>query len=56
MSDVYVYPHSRTNDRVLAADYAGPVDVWDIDKTYLESEFERFRDHQDEASRAEVCA
>jgi hypothetical protein len=34
----------RTNDRPLPPDYSGPVDIWDIDKTYLLTEFERLRD------------
>lgn len=38
------YPIERTNERVLPADYRGPIDIWDIDKTYLESEFESIRD------------
>jgi hypothetical protein len=40
----YRYPHVRTNDRPLPPDFRGPVDIWDIDKTYLETEFERWRD------------
>lgn len=43
MSD-YVFPHLRTSERNLPADYRGAIDVWDIDKTYLESEFETWRD------------
>lgn len=34
------FPLERSNERELPAGYAGPVDVWDIDKTYLETEFE----------------
>jgi hypothetical protein len=44
LSAGYHFPLERTNDRALPPDYAGPIDVWDIDKTYLESEFESFRD------------
>ncbi len=40
----YRYPLARTNDRPLPPDFCGPIDVWDIDKTYLETEFERWRD------------
>jgi hypothetical protein len=40
----YRYPHVRTNNRPLPPGYCGPVDIWDIDKTYLESEFDRLRD------------
>ena len=44
MSSEYRFPLERTNDRSLPPEYVGPVDVWDIDKTYLESEFERLLD------------
>jgi hypothetical protein len=40
----YVFPHVRTSERAIPDSYRGPVDVWDIDKTYLESEFENWRD------------
>ncbi|MEO1234782.1 MAG: hypothetical protein AAFZ18_38405, partial [Myxococcota bacterium] len=33
----------RSNDRTLAPDYRGPVFVWDIDKTYLETRFSSAR-------------
>jgi hypothetical protein len=33
----------RSNDRVLPPDYTGDVLVWDIDKTYLETDFGSFR-------------
>jgi hypothetical protein len=33
----------RTNDRVLPADYAGDVLIWDIDKTYLDTRFSSWR-------------
>jgi hypothetical protein len=33
----------RTNDRRLAADFAGDVLVWDIDKTYLDTHFSSWR-------------
>jgi hypothetical protein len=35
-----LYPLERTNDRALPPDYVGPIDVWDIDKTYLVSDIE----------------
>jgi hypothetical protein len=38
------YPLFRTNDRPLPADYAGPVYVWDIDNTYLITEWSSIRD------------
>ena len=34
----------RTHSGVLAPSYTGPIDVWDIDKTYLDTHFERLRD------------
>jgi hypothetical protein len=37
------YPLDRTNQRRLAADYAGPVVVCDIDKTYLATNFSTLR-------------
>ncbi len=40
----YRFPLERTNDRELPPDYGGPIDVWDIDKTYLESRFEKWTD------------
>lgn len=33
------YPLLRINERVLPADYEGPVFVWDVDKTYLDTDF-----------------
>jgi hypothetical protein len=33
----------QTNDRRLPADYRGPVLVWDIDKTYLDTHFSTWR-------------
>lgn len=39
----YSYPLDRTNDRSFASAYAGPVYVWDIDKTYLASEIDSIR-------------
>lgn len=33
------YPMARSNHRTLPADYQGPVFVWDIDKTYLDTHF-----------------
>lgn len=40
----YAFPMERVNHRAIATDYAGPIDVWDIDKTYLETEFESILD------------
>lgn len=37
------YPLSVGNDRVLPPEYAGPVFVWDIDKTYLSTAFSSWR-------------
>ncbi len=39
----YVYPLDRTQERVYAADFEGDVYVWDIDKTYLASEFDSLK-------------
>ncbi len=39
----YAYPLERSNDRHLDGDYDGPLFVWDIDKTYLVSEFDSFK-------------
>lgn len=36
MSD---YPLLQINDRTLPSDYHGPVFVWDVDKTYLDTDF-----------------
>ncbi len=33
------YPILYVNERDLAPDYAGPVFVWDVDKTYLDTDF-----------------
>lgn len=33
------YPLFQTNDRILPSDYRGPVFVWDVDKTYLDTDF-----------------
>ena len=33
------YPLAVFNDRDLPRDYAGPVFVWDVDKTYLSTRF-----------------
>ena len=38
------YPLVRLCHRTLEPDYEGPVFVWDIDKTYLDTRFERLRD------------
>lgn len=40
----YRFPMARVNNRVLPPEYSGPIDVCDIDKTYLESEFENWKD------------
>jgi hypothetical protein len=42
-SAVGTYPLDRTNQRRLASDFAGPVVVCDIDKTYLATNFETLR-------------
>ena len=42
--DGFRYPLYRRNDRQLAPDYAGPLYVWDIDNTYLQSEYSTLRD------------
>jgi len=34
----------RTEHRPLDPDYDGPVFIWDIDKTYLETQFSKFKD------------
>jgi hypothetical protein len=36
----YVYPLERRNDRIFPPGYSGIIYVWDIDKTYLESDFD----------------
>lgn len=33
------YPLLQINERSLPSDYAGPVFVWDVDKTYLDTDF-----------------
>jgi hypothetical protein len=38
------YPMVRLCHRTLEPSYEGPVFVWDIDKTYLDTRFERLRD------------
>ncbi len=40
----YSYPLFRRNDRALDAEYTGPLYVWDIDNTYLISEYKSLRD------------
>ncbi|MEZ6183717.1 MAG: phosphatase domain-containing protein [Planctomycetota bacterium] len=40
----YAYPLWRRNDRPLAMDWTGPLYVFDIDNTYLLSEWTSFRD------------
>ncbi|MCC6624793.1 MAG: hypothetical protein IT385_26320 [Deltaproteobacteria bacterium] len=39
----YSYPLDRTNDRHFPDGWAGPVYVWDIDKTYLATEIHNLR-------------
>lgn len=39
----YVYPLERTNERTYPPDFEGDIFVWDIDKTYLATEFETMR-------------
>jgi hypothetical protein len=34
------YPMARSNHRTLSQGYQGPVFIWDIDKTYLDTQFE----------------
>ena len=40
----YRYPLFRRNDRLLPPDWSGPVYVWDIDNTYLRTEYANLRD------------
>jgi len=42
--DGYAYPLRRRNDRELPADWRGTIYVWDIDNTYLLTEWASFRD------------
>lgn len=42
--DGYHYPLFRRNDRTLDPGYHGPLYVWDIDNTYLLTDYERLRD------------
>jgi hypothetical protein len=42
--DGYGYPLYRKNDRILAADWSGPIYIWDIDNTYLVTEWSGLRD------------
>lgn len=37
------YPIDWTDERGLPPDYRGPIDVWDVDKTYLQSDIESVR-------------
>lgn len=39
----FPYPMLRIMERELSPDYAGPVFVWDIDKTYLETRFSQLK-------------
>ncbi|MGM0577100.1 MAG: hypothetical protein ACQEXJ_15350 [Myxococcota bacterium] len=39
----YSYPLERTQDRVYPEDFEGDVYIWDIDKTYLSTEFDSLR-------------
>lgn len=36
---MYDYPLVRINERALPSDYDGPVFIWDVDKTYLDTDF-----------------
>ncbi len=40
----YRYPLYRRNDRPLPAEWTGPIYVWDIDNTYLHTEYAGLRD------------
>lgn len=42
--DGYRYPLYRKNDRALPADWDGPIYIWDIDNTYLVTEWSGLRD------------
>lgn len=42
--DGYGYPLYRKNDRVLPPDWSGPIYLWDIDNTYLVTEWSGLRD------------
>lgn len=42
--DGFGYPLYRKNDRVLPPDWKGPVYLWDIDNTYLVTEWSGLRD------------
>ncbi len=39
----YRYPLDRTNERTYPDDFAGPIYVWDIDKTYLASDIDSLK-------------
>ena len=40
---MYDYPLVRINERALPSDYDGPVFLWDVDKTYLDTDFKSLR-------------
>jgi hypothetical protein len=42
--DGYAYPLRRRNDRELAGDWRGPIFIWDIDNTYLQTEWDSLGD------------
>ncbi len=42
--DGYRYPLYRRNDRALPVDWDGPIYIWDIDNTYLVTEWSGLRD------------
>jgi phosphatidate phosphatase APP1 len=42
--DGYRYPLYRRNDRALPGDWDGPIYIWDIDNTYLVTEWSGLRD------------
>jgi hypothetical protein len=43
-SEPYAYPLDRTQERDFSAGYEGDVHIWDIDKTYLATEFDSLKD------------
>ncbi|GIW72573.1 MAG: hypothetical protein KatS3mg102_2115 [Planctomycetota bacterium] len=44
MTAGYRYPFERRTLRALPPSYAGPIDIWDIDQTYLDTRLGRLRD------------
>src|SRR5512137_2840607 len=43
-TDACLYPLERLNERELPRSYRGPVFLWDIDKTYLDTRFSKLKD------------